>query len=60
MSSAPSRPVLTREERELVKPRLRAHLSQNPYYEQRIARQGDAFLESWIDGMPCDRGLLNL
>jgi hypothetical protein len=60
MPYRPSRPPLTAEERELVKPRLSAHLSQNPFYAQQIAKLGDAFLNSWISGMACSRGLLDL
>ena len=60
MNSEPSRPALTREERELVKPRLREHLSQSPYYAQQIAKWGDVFLDNWLSGMACNRGLLNL
>ena len=60
MNSEPSRPALTREERELVKPRLREHLSQSPYYAQQIAKWGDVFLDNWLSGVACNRGLLNL
>ena len=60
LHSESSRPALTQEERERAKPGLRASLMRSPFYAQRIEKEGDAFLENWISGMACNRGLLNL
>ena len=51
---------LTDAERALVKERLREQFLHSPYYARRMQdpERAEAFLNAWLSGMACHRGLL--